>query len=110
MTVPVVCRQKKNLSDNPDGAFFRANMILALQQQKLVVTSLESVRRVKLPGDIVRVNEGEEALGEGDGVADEGGQLAVVGLGHQDAELLAQLVAPALAQLDKVLRNRSRPR
>ena len=49
------------------------------------------------PSHIICVDESNEALGEGEGVADEGGELAVVRLARQDVEVLPQLAPPSLA-------------
>ncbi len=44
-----------------------------------------------IPCDVVGVDEGEESLWEGEGVADEGGEFAVRRLARQDIQILAQL-------------------
>ncbi len=56
-----------------------------------------------IPCDVVGVDEGEESLWEGEGVADEGGELAVRRLARQDVQILAQLQPPFLAQRHKIL-------
>ena len=53
--------------------------------------------------NIVRVNKGEEALWEGDGVGREGGQFSVVRFVAQDLQVLAELVPPLNALAEKVL-------
>ena len=46
------------------------------------------------PRDVVHVNVGEEAVGEGDGIGGKAGQLAFVRLVLQDLELRGQVNAP----------------
>ena len=55
------------------------------------------------PCHIISVNESNEALGEGEGVADEGGELSVMRLARQDVQVLTQLASPSLAHRHKIL-------
>ena len=50
--------------------------------------------RVDSLADVVGVDEGDEVVWEGHGVADEGGELPVMRLAHQDGEVVTQLGAP----------------
>merc|ERR1719500_231223 len=61
------------------------------------------------PCHIICVDESNEALGEGEGVADEGGELAVVRLAGQDVEVLPKLAPPSLAHCHKILLSRRLP-
>ena len=56
-----------------------------------------------VPGHVVGIDECEESLWEGEGVAGEGGQLPVRRLTGQDAQELTQLLPPLLTQRYKVL-------
>ncbi len=56
-----------------------------------------------IPCDVVGVDEGEESLWKGEGVADEGGEFAVRRLARQNVQILAQLQPPFLAQRHKIL-------
>ena len=55
---------------------------------------------------IIGVDERHKGLGEGERVADEGGELAVVRLAGEDTQLLAQLLAPVHAQIHEILNNK----
>lgn len=63
-----------------------------------VITGRPSLKKrvafIILPGHIVRVYQGEEAVGERNGVGREGCQLAVVGLVWKDPQMGCQLVTP----------------
>ena len=72
---------------------FMCILLVPDRSKRLFICFIQNVP----PCHIICVDESNEALGEGEGVADEGGELAVVRLACQDVEVLPQLAPPSLA-------------